>query len=320
MPRLTQLRHFAEAARSGSFTAAAVVLGVTPAAISRNIALLEKQAGSLLLERNTRRMRLTAAGRAYFDRLAPALQAIADADRMLGDQREQIAGTVCIETLPYFGKHVLLPLLGEFATRYPQIEVELRFNEHGSGPPGDNADLAIRRLPPSDRSLVSRRLCELPLKVVASPDYLRRAGIPRTPEALALHDGIVARLPDGRIGSWRFLGSARGGRAESRAIEVEPRRRFLLSDQLDGVMNAALLGLGVTLMSVSPIMKQLRSGALKLLLPDYRPIGVEHYSSVYLQYSQPRYKPRRVRLLIDFLFEYFQKTDFTRFDPSYYAD
>jgi DNA-binding transcriptional LysR family regulator len=227
---------------------------------------------------------------------------------------------VCIETQPYFGKHVLLPVLGEFAARYPQIEVELRFSEQGSGPPGDNSDLAVRRLPPSDRSQVSRRLCELPLHVVASPDYLRRAGIPRTPEALGLHDGIVARLPDGRIGPWRFLKIARGGRADSRSVEVEPRRRFLLSDQLDGVMNAALLGLGVTLMSVSPIMQQLRSGSLKLLLPGYRPVGVEHYSSVYLQYSQPRYRPRRVRLLIDFLFEYFQGTDFTRFDPSYYAD
>jgi DNA-binding transcriptional LysR family regulator len=316
---LAYLRFFVQASASGSFTAAASELGVTPAAVSRSVNLLEKHLGVRLIQRNTRRMRLTPEGREYLDRVRQALAVVDEAGAIVKDHREGISGNVRLSSVSFFGKHVLLPLLARFRERYPEVNFEIAFDDGDANLVDGGFDLAIRRTPATDENVVSRRLSYLPLAIVAHPDYLRRRGIPRTPREIDEHDGIVVRLPSGLNDVWH-LAPESGPHVHAAAIDVRPKVALIVTEQLDAVMNATLQGLGLACMSISPTMPQLRSGDLKLLLAGWRVISAEQeYVGVFLHYMQRRYQPRRLRLLIDFLVEHFRASEIDVLDPAFYA-
>jgi DNA-binding transcriptional LysR family regulator len=171
---LAYLRFFVQASASGSFTAAASELGVTPAAVSRSVNLLEKHLGVRLIQRNTRRMRLTPEGREYLDRVRQALAVVDEAGRVLKDHQEGVSGSVRLSTVSFFGKHVLLPLLVRFRDRYPEVEFEIAFDDRDANLVDGGFDLAIRRTPATDENLVSRRLAYLPLAIVAPANRAER--------------------------------------------------------------------------------------------------------------------------------------------------
>jgi LysR family transcriptional activator of dmlA len=289
---------FVEAARRGSFSAAARHLQVTPSAVSKSIARLEKALNVSLFNRSTRQFQLTVAGQQFYERLGVALQDIENALESLDEARQTPTGLVRLSTMVSFGKHFVLPLVTDFHARYPEVALEIQFDDGTPDLIRERFDLAIRRGPLREGRSVARLLCTLPLVLVASPGYLARRGIPQSPEDLTGHECISVRFPFGRHAKWSFRAAT--GPIE-RTYVHHPQGRLVVSEQpADTLVDAALMGAGVTAIAACFALPGLRSGALKLLLPDYL---LDRDSEVFIQYPHREHLPLKVRVFSDFLLD-----------------
>lgn len=300
---LSDLIPFVEAARRGSFSAAAAKLQVTPSAVSKSIARLERALDTRLFTRSTRQLQLTAEGQLLFDQVEKAFAEVDEAVETLSDAREQVSGLIRISTLTAFGRHFVLPLLPELQRRYPQLHVELQFDDGRTDLIAGGFDLAIRRGPIREQSWVARRLCILPLILVASPAYLASRGVPRTPDQLAAHECVSIRFPSGRRAKWLFTAGEgpSSDRPAGSALLHQPQGRLVVSEQpADALVDAAVMGLGVTAIAACFVLHHLREGRLRLLLPAYR---LERDSEMFVQYPTRRHVPLRVRATAEFLLE-----------------
>jgi DNA-binding transcriptional LysR family regulator len=207
---LPNLLAFCRAFEAGSFTAAAKTLRVTPAAVSRAVARLEIAVGATLFRRTTRALRATTAGRAYYERCAAALRLLAEGERALKEEDQDPArGVVRISVPTTYGLRRLLPRLGGFRARHPQIELEIHVSNLNVDFVREGFDLAIRQGSIDDAGMIARKLGDFPLGVFASPRYLARRGTPRTVGDLAAHDCIAFVMPrTGRVFPWAFAAPA----------------------------------------------------------------------------------------------------------------
>lgn len=186
---------FCLAAEFSSFTVAATNGGVTPAAVSRSVARLEERLGVRLFVRTTRQIRLTDGGRRYYEQCREALTQLTEAERELTGGQVAPAGTLRISAPTPYAHYRLLPLLPEFRRLYPQVTVHVHVSNRNIDFSGDSYDMVIRGRDPADSSLIARRLEDAELVLVASPAYLKRAGLPRSLHDLAAHECIQFELP-----------------------------------------------------------------------------------------------------------------------------
>lgn len=291
--QLGSIELFCLAAETGSFTAAAAEAGITPAAVSRSVARLEERLGVRLFVRTTRQMRLTEGGRSYFEQCRQALTQLVDAERAVTGGQSTPSGRLRISVPTPFAHYRLLPRLAEFRRRYPQVQVDIHVSNRNIDFADEGYDLAIRGREPADSSLVARRLEDAELVVVATPEYLQRAGTPRTPEDLASHDCIQFELPStGRKVPWSF-------RVNGKPVEVETTGNCTVLE--DYLATATLVKHGGGLMQAYrfTVQHELDTGALLEVLAEYggtsRPF--------LLIYPHARHVPSRVRALIEFLLE-----------------
>ncbi|MDF2697511.1 MAG: Transcriptional regulator, LysR family protein, partial [Labilithrix sp.] len=192
---LPNVEAFCRTYETGSFSAAARSLGVTPQATSRSVARLEIALGVTLFRRTTRSLAPTAAGRRYYERCVRALALLAEGERELDEGDRSPKGRVRISAPTTYGHHRLLPALAVFAERYPDVRVDIGISNRNVDLVRDGFDLAIRRGPIQDRTLVARKLGDFTLGVYASSAYLARHGTPRTPEELAHHACVTFVMP-----------------------------------------------------------------------------------------------------------------------------
>jgi len=291
--QLGSLELFCAAAEAGSFTAAAHALGLTPAAVSRAIARLEARLGARLFVRTTRQVRLSEAGRVYFEQCRQALAQLVEAEREVGGHQREPSGTVRISMPTSYGNVRVLPLLPEFRARYPLVDIDAHVSNRTIDFTAEGFDLAIRVQPPEDASLVVRVLERTPMVVVATPGYLQRRGIPRSIADLQQHECIqFIRPATGRPLPWHL---------HEHGVEKEwtAPGSIRVSDDIMGCI--ALLRAGAGLMQTLHFLVEddLRDGTLVEVLRDHagttRPIS--------LLYPSRRALPLRVRVLIDFLVE-----------------
>lgn len=274
-----------------SFTAAAAVAGLTPAAVSRSISRLEARLGVQLFVRTTRKTRVTDSGRAYFEQCRQALNQLAEAEREVTGQQSVPAGTIRISMATPFGHYRVLPLLAKFRARYPAVHVESHLCNRNIDLTAEGYDMAIRGRTPPDSGLVARKLEDAELVVVGSPDYLARAGVPRTLDDLASHDCIQFMLPSsGQCIPWMF-------RRDNSDVDLQTQGGNCCSE--DPLGGATLVRHGAGLIQTYRFMVEddLRHGRLEEVLQAYggrsRPFS--------LLYPQNRHMPLRVRLFVDFL-------------------
>lgn len=183
---------FSKVVELESFRAAAAALGVPKSTLSRRIAELEDALGARLLERTTRRLRLTDAGRAYHQRIAPALDALGEAERALEEQTAKPAGRLKLTMSMEGGQTLLGPILAEYLARYPEVQLQIELMDRRVDLVEEGFDVAIRAGALPDSSLIARSLGAAgSLRVYASLDYLKRRGIPRHPRELAEHTCMV---------------------------------------------------------------------------------------------------------------------------------
>jgi len=204
MKQLQGLLAFVEAASAGSLAAAAERLELTPAAVSKSLAKLEAQLGVRLLQRSTRRLALTAEGERFLDKARLALRALDEAVADVTQSATEASGRVRISVGHAFGRQWVLPLLPPLRHAHPGLAIELDLDNRPVDLLAEGYDIGIRGGFIADSSLVARRICALPVALLASPAYLKRAGVPRTVDELKSHDCVAVRfagqaLVDGRL-------------------------------------------------------------------------------------------------------------------------
>jgi DNA-binding transcriptional LysR family regulator len=291
---LGSIELFCLAAESGSFTIAAAVAGVTPAAVSRSVSRMEERMGVRLFARTTRSVKLTDSGRAYFEQCRQALAQLVEAQREVMGKQQTPSGTLRISVPTTYGHHRILPLLPAFRARFPAVKVDVHISNRNVDFIEEGYDMAIRVRVLPDSGLIARHLEDAPLVTVASPDYLQRAGRPQTLDDLHHHECIQFELPSsGRHIAWLFKENAKDK-------EILTEGGYSCSDDVLGGVTLAKHGAGLFQTYKFIVEKELAQGSLVEVLEAFngrsRPFT--------LLYPGGRHTPLRLRAFVDFLMEY----------------
>nr|WP_257032176.1 LysR family transcriptional regulator [Paraburkholderia bryophila] len=284
-----------EAVDAGSFAAAGRSLGVTSAAVSKNVAGLEKALGVRLINRTTRTQKLTEEGAAFLRQARVALEALDAAVDTVAAQRAVASGRVRISTSSAFGRDHVLPALPALLGRYPGLFIEVDFDDRVVDIVRDGYDIAVRGGNIPDSALVTRPVCRLNAVLVASPEYLARHGAPQTPEALQAHRLIARRFLTGQVSQWNF-------KAEDGSITtLDPGNRAMLTlSAPESLVQAACDSVGIAEVGVHLAWDHLRSGSLKIILHEFHQPGA--YEMV-IQYPHRALIAPRVQVTLKHLLE-----------------
>jgi len=281
---------FTRVVDAGSFTKAAEQLGVPKSTVSRRVSRLEQALGVRLLQRTTRRLSLTDAGAAYYDRVSEAFVHLEEASAVVSDLQGAPRGLLRVTAPPDLG-NLLGETLVEFRRSYPDIRVELSLTGRLVDLVGEGFDVAMRGGKLQDSSLVAKKLGEMSEIVVAAPRYLEGRRPPETPEDLPQHAVVVFRGRDGHV-EWT-LQRADGARA------TVPLRGELGGDEYGFVRAATIAGAGVALLPYFHASRALEDGRLVRLLPGWEQRG----ASLHLVFPSGRHLPRKVQAFKDFVAE-----------------
>lgn len=298
---LQALQIFVEVVRRGSFAAVARDRGVDPSTVSRAVATLEQQLSLRLLQRSTRRLALTEAGRVYYDRVEPLMDELEQAGQEAADLGAGPRGILRIAAPVSFSQLNLVPLLPELARAHPELGFELLLTDARLDLLAERIDVAVQLGALEDSSLIAIRLGHMVARVCASPEYLRRRGHPRTPQELAEHDCLLLDMP-GFSDVWRFRSR------DGDVAEVQVTGRLRTSNAI-ALKQCALDGMGIILQGRWIVGRELRDGSLVDLFPECDTTASTAASAdAWLVYPSRSYLPLKVRVFIDFLRRKFQET------------
>lgn len=278
---------FAEVVDAGGITAAAARLGLRKSTVSRRLAALEERLGTRLLERNTRRLRLTEPGREYHAHCTRLVAEARAVNRALSESRGTPRGTLRLATFSLLGE-LLTPVIADFLLRHPQVRVEVALAQAHVDLIAQEYDVALRTGPLLDSSLVAKRLGHVRTGYYASPAYLGRRGTPRSPEELAAHECVLVAEP-GTDEAWFFTGP-RG----ARTVPVSGR---LQVPSVRAGLAAARAGLGLVRLPTVLAADDVRAGVLVPVLEAATPPGLP----IFAVYASGRQLPPKVRAFLDTL-------------------
>jgi DNA-binding transcriptional LysR family regulator len=288
--RLDSLALFAAIVEAGGVSAAARQLRRSKAAVSKGLAALEARLGARLLDRSTRRQRLTEAGALFHERALRLLEDLDAAEAAVGQLQATPRGLLRVAAPLSFGVGRLASLLPEFLALYPEVSVEAQFEDRYLDLLAERIDVALRIGSLTDSSLMSRRICPVARHVVASPSYLARHPAPTRPAELAAHACLhyTLSLP---LDSWAFEGA--GG------IKSTPIKARLAANNGDVLAMAAIEGAGIALLPDFIVAEALADGRLVTLDLGVAPTGV----AIHAVWPAGRLTPAKTRVFIDFLVE-----------------
>ncbi|WP_137387691.1 LysR family transcriptional regulator [Rhodoligotrophos defluvii] len=295
MDQLQAIRVFRQTVEQGSFAEAARRMGLSPAAVSKNIRELEAHLSVRLLNRTTRRMSLTEAGERYFEQIARILDDLAEADSSLGPLQRMPSGLLRVSAPMAFTLTRLSNAIVGFLDRHPDLTLDLKLEDRRVDLVKEGIDLAIRgsdRL--EDSSLIARKLMTLHHVVCASPGYFARAGRPREPENLRSHNCVQFTL-SGHAQEWSFT-------RKERTVRVAIGGRYKVTTSL-AVRDALLAGFGLSLIPRIYVEKDIAEGRLTTVLDDWTPVE----TSIYVVYPSRQYVLPKVRAFVDFLIDEMQE-------------
>lgn len=290
-----QLMIFQAIVQEGSIRGAARKLEIAPPSASKALKALEANLGLPLFNRTTRSMELTEAGQLLYDNTATAVSSLNSALESVHDLHSEPTGKVRL-TLPKFVYQWLLqPIYADFCRLYPQLQLEVSISDATVNLINEGLDLGIRFGDKVEEGMIARPLTpSLRSALFASPEYVETYGQPETPEDLKDHRQVAYRfITANRLAPVTLL-------RDGQRIEVEMPAALTVNDT-DMMIDATSKGLGIGQMVTPVIQKQLDSGALVPILPDYW----TSYPGLFLYFPQNSQKARRVRVLIDFLLEHY---------------
>jgi DNA-binding transcriptional LysR family regulator len=288
MESLNAIGVFVAAAEARSFVGAGRTLGISASAVSKSIARLEAKFGVRLFHRSTRSITLTAQGTQFVERCRRVLAELEVAGEELSQTLAAPQGPLRVG-LPMIARP-FLAMFGEFQALYPQIQLDLDFNDRLADVIAEGFDAVIRSGAPKDSGLSARPLGTYRMLVVGSPDYLARNGTPRCPEDLHAHRCIHFRFPaSGKLQAWQM-------RRDERALELE-LPRSMICNSVEGRMELAVQGQGLTYAADFVVREALAAGHLVEVLGDYTWEGGQFN----LLWPSGRQVPPKLRVFIEFI-------------------
>lgn len=294
MDHLTSIRIYMRIVELGSFSKAAADLNVSQSTTTKHLRWLENHLGVRLLNRNTRGVSLTEAGKLYYDRSKVIVKEVENADSIVGRGSEELVGTLRISTSVAFGRRIVSPMLIDFMLEHPQLKIDMSCEDTYVDLVSSGIDLALRMGRLTDSTLGGRYIGSNPWVMVASPEYLVAHGTPEKPDDLTSHDCIIYSSVQGDA-AWQL----RSPDGKSHAIVVTGRLR---SNNLSTLLSAACLNLGLAILPSYVASFSLKSGELTRVLGDY----VLPQQELHAVFPSPRLVPRKVTALIRFLMPRFQ--------------
>lgn len=296
MDRLQAMQVFTRVVDTNSFTKAAETLDLPRASVTTIIQNLEAYLGVRLMHRTTRRLSLTPDGAAYYERCVRILADVDETESTLQNGSKKPHGKLRVDMPGSLGRTIVIPALCEFRTRYPDIDLQLGFSDRPVDLLQEGVDCVLRVGALDDSSLVARRIGLFECVTCASPDYLARAGEPRTIEELNQYQAVnYFSSKTGRIIDWSFL-------VDGKEIEVKMPGSVSVNDA-DAYVTCALEGFGLIQMALFMVLPHLRSGALKEVLPEWKPLPMP-ISAVY---PHSRHLSPKVRVFVDWVAEVFDR-------------
>ena len=284
-----------QAADSGSFTGAAKVLNLTPAAVSKSVAALEATLQIRLFNRTTRQLSLTEEGKAFIAQSRDGLQLLESA-ALHATQGLKPQGMVRVSSSVGFGRRFVLPLLPAFYALHPQVQVDLSLNDHNVDLVREGFDVGLRGGSQPPEGMVARKICNLKAVLVCTPRYLAARGTPKHYSDLAQHDLLRVKFASGRITPWLF-------KDKGKVFSFEGQARLLISDP-EVILDAALLHMGIARMGRHHAHEALKRGELVEVMARQHVPGD---ASMSVFYPHRAGLAPRVRVLIDFLLDAFAK-------------
>jgi DNA-binding transcriptional LysR family regulator len=287
MDRLSAMRTFRTVVETGGFSAAARRLGLSKAAVSKQVAELEAHFGTALLHRTTRRLNATDAGRRYFENCVRLLDELDEVEAEVRDAQAEPSGRLRVTAPINFGIEVLGPVICAIAQRYPKLEIQVELNDRFVDLIEEGFDVALRiRTNLPDSSLIARRIGSITRSVCAAPSYLKRMGTPRTPEELKSHACLIYTLSTSPY-DWKFLSGGKSATVRVNGGIQSNNGQFLRS-----FLNA---GMGVALLPDFTVGEDIRAGRLKRILETYQ----TEPHDLYLVYPANRHQSPKLRAFMD---------------------
>lgn len=289
MDRLGSIALFAKAVETGSFSEAARQSGLSPSSVSRRIEELEGWIGSALFQRTTRKLHLTDAGQAFYERATEVLLDLEEARTLAGQRQDHPSGLIRM-TVPEGMEHHLSPAMSAFQECWPDVSLVVDFSARMIDLISEGFDLAIRVGELEDSTLRVRRIASAQRYLCASPGYLSQAGTPARPEDLEDHNCLIYRTVPG-YNTWRFKG-------ENGTVDIRATGDYAANSG-NALVNAARAGRGIILSPGWLVGPSLASGQLVELMPTASPSP--HRVALFAVHPYKRFVPPKVKAMVDFM-------------------
>lgn len=290
MDRFSSLRVFIRVVERGSFTHVGRELGIGQPAVSKQIAALEQHLGTQLLSRTSRGLQPTAAGLDLYETAIRILGDLDEAEIRIGQKNIRPSGVVRLATPPAFGRMFIIPRLPAFFEKFPDITLDISVAERRVDLIIDGIDIALRVGTLADSTLITRKIGDLHMGILAAPAYLRKFGTPRIPADLGSHN-LVAGQTRGATQPWRFNGP-------DGPILMQPEGN-IRSNDIEDQRAAVLMGLGIGYAGLAMFSADVKAGTVVPILEEF----AAEASPIHVICANGRRMPQRFRVVIDFLAE-----------------
>ncbi|MGB0834334.1 MAG: LysR family transcriptional regulator [Psychrobium sp.] len=287
---------FSQVVSNGSFTKTADKTGHSKSYISKEVNKLESRLGVRLLNRTTRTLKLTPEGELYYQQCLRVLEDLSDVEQALDGAKKEPQGTLKISCPVSFGASKFGPIFTQFLLKYPQVNLDIELSDTKVDVIEDGYDLVIRASGSlEDSNLICKRVMSSTDITIASPEYIKRRGMPKHPSELVDHEIIgYKNAPQPKV--WDYVGLD----GEKIVVKLEPR---ILSNLSEMKTTFCLAGLGITRLPIINVTEELASGRLVEVFPDYENYKID----CFLVYPSRKYMSAKVRCFIDFFTESLQE-------------
>jgi DNA-binding transcriptional LysR family regulator len=290
------LQLFLETVHQGSFAAVARQHGVDPSSVSRAMSQLEHEVKTRLFHRSTRQLSLTDAGQLLYERVQPLLETLQETLDQLTADTDQLQGTLRLTASVAFAQVCLVPLLPPFRAQFPSLKLDLILSDTNLDLIAERIDLAIRLAPQVSGDLITRKLCSTRYHLAAAPSWLDAHPTIQTPQDISKYDCL--RLPfSGFRDRWLFRKNQ-----DSEIFPVAVDGSITLSNPAS-LRDAAIAGLGPTLLADWLCCDPLAQGSLVQILPEYEVCATTFDTGAWLVYPNRNYLPKKVTAMMSFLKE-----------------
>ncbi|MBV7480411.1 LysR family transcriptional regulator [Pseudomonas sp. PDM31] len=284
---------YVKVVEAGSMTAAALQCEMSTTMVGNHLKALEQRLGVRLLNRTTRRQRLTEFGTAYYQRCLEVLGLVADSERLAEQALDEPSGTLRITAPLTFGTERLAPALSEFSLHNPRVKLDVVLTNRRPDLLDNGFDVAFRLGALEPSSLIARPLVDYTLTMCAAPQYLARRGVPEHPADLQHHDCLSFAYPAGD--DWQSVEKQWRLSGPEGDVAVAVSGPMLINSSA-AMHQAARTGMGIVMMPDALVEQDLKDGNLQALMPDYQPLS----RPMHLVYAQDRYRLPKLRRFVDF--------------------